>query len=62
MHAFLICFVKVDQTGELDHIGLDWMKLDQMKQVLIEVVEDFFEEFIEKYILENVVQILFEFC
>ena len=35
------------------------MKLDQMKQVLIEVVEDFFEEFIEKYILEYVVQIFY---
>ena len=38
------------------------MKLDQIKQVFIEVGEDFFEEFIEKYIPENVVQILFEFC
>ena len=56
MHAFLICFVKVDQTGELDHIGLDWMKLDQMKQVLKEVVEDFFEEFIEKYIFKDLTE------
>ena len=43
------------------------MKLDQMKQVLIKVVEIFFEEFIEIYIFKDLtggfdLKMQFKFC
>ena len=41
LFACIFLYVLLKQI-KLDHIGLDWMKLNQMKQVLIEVVEDVF--------------------
>ena len=52
LFACIFLYVLLKQI-KLDHIGLDWMKLNQMKQVLIEVVEDVFEEFVEKYIFKD---------